>query len=142
MSEDLDPAGSDQHLTIEPRNNRILIILAVLGVIGTVFGIYAVSARFGIALFLGVALAFANYFWMRRSLKAIFATASEGVKPSFIGAGYFLRYLAFGSVIAIVYLTDIVPVIGLLFGMTGFGIAVMLEGFILIFLAIFGKKEI
>lgn len=142
MSDDLDPAGSDQHLTTEPRNNRILFILGVLGILGTIFGIYADSARFGIAFFLGVALAFANYFLMRRSLKAIFATASEGVKPSFIGAGYFLRYLALGAVVGIVYLSGVLPVIGLLFGMAGFGIAVMLEGFILIFLAIFGKKEI
>lgn len=139
MSEDLVPADSEQQLTTEPRNDRILFILGVLGIVGSTVGAYAMSARFGVAIFIGVGLAFANYFWMRRSLKAIFARAEGGQKPSFIGAGYFLRYLIFGLIIAVVYVSDVVPVIGLLFGMAGFAIAVMFDGFIRIFLAIFGK---
>ena len=142
MSDDLDPADTEQQLTTEPRNDRILVILGVIGVIGTFVGMFAVSVRFGIAIFTGVSIAFGNYFWMRRSLKAIFSKAEEGLKPKFIGAGYFLRYLVFGALIAVIYAADLLPISGILIGAAGFGFAVMIEAFIRIFSGYSGKKEI
>jgi len=117
-------------LTKRPRNERILVILAVLGVGGSIAGAAAVSARFGLAVLIGCVLAFVNYYWMRRSLKAIFDLAAVGRKPSFIGAGYFLRYLVLGAVVAFIYALDLLPIAGILVGMAGFGFAILVEGFL------------
>ena len=128
MSEDLEPADSDQQLTTPPRNERILVILACLGVGGSIAGAALVSARFGFAVLVGSVLSFINYYWMRHSLKAIFDRAREGERPSFLGAGYFIRYLVLGGVVAFIYALDLLPISGILVGMAGFGFAVLVEG--------------
>lgn len=130
MSDDHEPVDESQRLTKRPRNERILVILAVLGVGGSIAGAAAVSARFGLAVLIGCVLAFVNYYWMRRSLKAIFDLAAVGRKPSFIGAGYFLRYLVLGAVVAFIYALDLLPIAGILVGMAGFGFAILVEGFL------------
>ena len=133
VSEDLEPADGDQQLTTPPRNERILVILAVLGIGGSIAGTALVSARFGLAVLIGCVLAFVNYYWMQRSLKKIFSSAAEGEKPRFLGAGYFIRYLVLGTVVAIIYTLDLLPISGLLIGMAGFGFAILVEGFLRVF---------
>ena len=133
MSDEPDPVGEGQLLTTPPRNERILVILVVLGIGGSIAGAGFVSARFGLAVLVGCVLAFANYFWMQRSLKKIFATAAEGRKPSFLGAGYFIRYIVLGAVVATFYILDLLPISGLLVGMAGFGFAILVEGSIRLF---------
>lgn len=128
MSEELDPAVSEQQLTTPLSNRRILVILAVLSVAGSVAGAVLVSGRFGLAILTGCILAFANYFWMKRSLAKIFAIAEEGRKPRFVGAGYFVRYLVLGGIVAFIYIFDVLPIAGLLTGMAGFGFAILVEG--------------
>lgn len=133
MSEDRDPVDTDQQLTTTPRNERILVILAVLSVGGSIAGAALVSARFGLSLLVGCVLAFVNYYWMQRSLKKIFSKAAEGNKPSFLGAGYFIRYLVLGCVVAFFYVFQLLSVAGILIGMAGFGFAVLVEGFLRVF---------
>ena len=128
MSDDLDPVDESQPLTTPPRNERILVILAFLGVGGSIAGVALVSARFGLAVLVGSVLSFINYYWMRRSLKAIFDRTREGERPSFIGAGYFIRYIVLGGIVAFVYALDLLPISGILVGMAGFGFAVLVEG--------------
>ena len=130
MSENLEPADSDQQLTTPPRNERILVILAFLSVGGSVAGAATVSARFGLAILVGCVFAFVNYYWMQHSLKKIFSSTAEGEKPRFLGAGYFLRYLVLGTVVAFIYTLDLLPISGLLLGMAGFGFAILIEGFL------------
>ncbi|MGD9631251.1 MAG: ATP synthase subunit I [Pyrinomonadaceae bacterium] len=117
-------------MTKPPRNERILVILAVLGVGGSIAGAAAVSARFGLAVLIGCVLAFVNYYWMRHSLKKIFNSAAEGERPRFVGAGYFIRYVVLGCVVAFIYTLDLLPISGILVGMAGFGFAVLVEGFL------------
>ena len=133
MSDDRDPVDTDQQLTTTPRNERILVILAILSVGGSIAGAALVSARFGLSLLVGCVLAFVNYYWMQRSLKKIFSKAVEGNRPSFLGAGYFIRYLVLGCVIAFFYVSQLLPVAGILIGMAGFGFAVLIEGFLRVF---------
>ena len=127
MSVEIEPDGPERPLTTEARNERILIILAVLSVGGSVAGAVLVDARFGLGILVGCVLAFANYFWMRRSLRAIFASAEEGQKPSFVGAGYFIRYLVLGSIVAFFHVFGILPIAAVLVGMAGFGFAILFE---------------
>ena len=127
MSVDLDPNDPDQPLTTEARNDRILVILAVLGVGGSVAGAALMDARFGLGILVGCVLAFANYFWMRRSLRAIFSNVEEGQKPGFIGAGYFIRYLVLGGIVAFFHVFGLLPIGAILVGMAGFGFAILFE---------------
>ena len=115
-------------MTTPPRTERILVILACLGVAGSIVGAALVSARFGLAVLIGSVLSFINYYWMRRSLKAIFDRAREGERPSFLGAGYFIRYIVLAGVVAFIYALDLLPISGILVGMAGFGFAVLVEG--------------
>jgi hypothetical protein len=133
VSEDTDPAGDDQQLTTPPRNERILVILAVLSVGGSIAGAALDSARFGLSVLVGCVLAFVNYYWMQHSLKKIFSSAAEGQKPGFLGVGYFIRYLVLGCVVAFFYVLELLPISGILVGMAGFGFAVLVEGFIRVF---------
>jgi len=135
VSEDPEPADNEQQLTTPPRNERILLILAVLSVGGSIAGAAAVSARFGLAVLIGCVFAFVNYYWMQRSLKKIFSEAQEGEKPRFLGAGYFIRYLVLGTVVAVIYTLDLLPISGLLVGMAGFGFAILVEGFLRVFIS-------
>lgn len=130
MSDDHEPVDGSQRLTKPPRNERILVILAVLGIGGSIAGAAAVSARFGLAVLIGCVLAFVNYYWMQHSLKKIFSSAAEGERPRFVGAGYFIRYVVLGCVVAFIYTLDLLPISGILVGMAGFGFAVLVEGFL------------
>jgi len=127
VSVDLDPDGPDRPLTTEARNDRILVILAVLSIGGSIASAVLVDARFGLGVLVGCVLAFANYFWMRRSLRAIFSTAAEGQRPSFIGAGYFIRYLVLGGIVAFFHVFGLLPIAAVLVGMAGFGFAILFE---------------
>ena len=124
-------------------HRRILVLMAVIGLAASVLTAIYVSPRFGLGVFLGFLLAFVNYFWLKRTLGQIFETARvTGERPRMLAGKYFLRYLILAVVVAIVYATDVVPIAALIFGMAGFGLAIVAEGFIRIFSATFSSKEI
>ncbi len=123
-------------------NSRILAIMAVIGCLGTLVCSFYFSVRFGLGIFLGTASAFANYYWLRHTLDSIFYAVSEGEKPRFSLLKFLGRYLALGVLIAIVYLTKVVPIESFIFGLASIAFAVMIEGFIRVFTTIFTTKEI
>jgi hypothetical protein len=133
VSDEPEPAGESQQLTTPLRHGRILVILAVLGVIGTIAGAVLHSARFGVGVLAGSGLAFANYYWLKRSLKTIFATAADGQRPRMLAGNYFLRYIILGAIVAIIYAGDLLPIVPVILGMAGFGFAVVVEAFIRVF---------
>jgi hypothetical protein len=116
--------------------------MAVLGIAGAVAGVVLHSAGFGIGILTGTALAFANYYWLRHSLNKVFEAAARGEKPKVSAIRYIGRYLALAAVIAIVYVTGLLPVVPVIVGMAGFGFAVVLDGLFRIFSGIFSGKEI
>ncbi|MEO8649225.1 MAG: ATP synthase subunit I [Acidobacteriota bacterium] len=124
------------------RHGRILVIMAVLGVIGSLFAWIYVGGHFALGLFIGFALAFANYYWLRHSLRRIFAAAEHGERPRMLAAKYFVRYLVLGAIVAVIYFSGILPIAAVIVGMAGFGLAAVIEGFIRIFSGIFSDKEI
>ncbi|MGI8849104.1 MAG: hypothetical protein ACR2HT_02930, partial [Pyrinomonadaceae bacterium] len=75
------------------------------------------------------------------SLKGIFDKAITGDKPQFLATRYFLRYVSFGAVLTIVYLTEIVPVVAVLLGLASFALAIIIEAVIRLFSSVF-KKEV
>lgn len=122
-------------------NSRILVIMAVIGIVGSLVCSFYVSPLFGFGLFFGTAAAFANYLWMSRSLSHLFAAAAEDEKPKLSPLRFVGRYFAAGVLIAVVYLTKVVPITAFLLGLAAIAFAVMIEGFIRIFTTIFKTKE-
>lgn len=134
MSDQFEPLSADaQGNTTPPTNSRIIVIMAVLGVIGTIAGFVFISVPFGIGVLVGVSLAFINYFWLQHSLKKIFAAADSGEKPRMLAGRYFLRYLILGVIVAVIYASGWMPIAAVILGMAGIGFAVVIEGMIRIF---------
>lgn len=133
MAENSEPVSAEQPAVAKLSHRRILITMAVIAVLCSIAGLIFVSGRFAAGVLIGGLLSFLNYFWLKRSLKLIFDRAIAGDKPRFLGAKYFLRYVAFGAILTIVYLTDAVPVVAVILGIASFALAVVAEGMIRIF---------
>ena len=116
-----------------PTHGRILLIMAVLGLIFSIAGVVFHSLRFGVGVLTGTALAFASYYWLQHSLRKVFADAAEGEKPKVSVLRYVLRYLTLAVVIAIIYMTSVLPIIPVILGMGAFGFAVVVDGIIRMF---------
>ena len=110
----------------EITHRRLLITMAVVILVETAIGFTLFSAKAGSGVLIGGVLAFANYYWQRRSLKAIFDRAIQGDQARFLAVRYISRYVVIGAAVSIVYLTDLagtfpkeppsIPVIWLVFG--------------------------
>lgn len=132
MGEDTEPSANG---TIMPLSHgRILKLMAVIGLVGGILGIALVSLSFGAGVLVGSLLAFVNYYWLKHSLKKIFAAAAEsGERPRLQALRYLGRYIVIGGIVAVLYATDAVSATGLILGIGSFGIAVIFDGLIKIF---------
>lgn len=133
MGEDFEPSVSAAGSVRPLSHKRLLGIMAVLGVAGGIAGTAFGSFRFGLGIVIGTALAFANYFWLKSSLRRIFAAAEAGERPRMLAGKYFLRYLVLAAIVAIIYAADLLPIVALILGLAAFGFAVVVEGLIRIF---------
>lgn len=134
MSDKPEPSASANESVKPLSHGRILKLMAVLGLAGGVLGAIFVSGPFGAGVIVGVLLAFANYYWLRHSLKKVFAAAvATGERPRFLGLKYIGRYLILAAVVAVLYATEAVSIVGLILGMGSFGFAVVFEGLFNIF---------
>lgn len=141
MSEESGPEVNNESaapLSLE----RILILMAVIVVLGSVGAALTAGFGFALGLLVGGAVSFANYFWLKRSLSEIFERIiRDGEKPRFFSGAYVFRYLALGAVIAFVLLTDAVPFTAFVLGLASLAFAVMIEGFIQVFTIVFFRRE-
>ena len=144
MSEVSKADDIDDQNEIQPiSHRRILIEMAVFAAVGSVLTAIFVSVAFGFGLLLGAIMAFINYWWMKVSLKRIFERAVNfGEKPKFLASRYILRYVAVGIVLAVIFLTKIVPVTAVILGLASFAFAVIIEGIIKIFYSDIKNKEL
>jgi hypothetical protein len=111
----------------------ILIKMAIVIAVGSVVGFAFFSAKAGLGVLVGGVLGFANYFWQKHSLKAIFDRAIEGKKSRFLAARFILRYVVIAAALTAIYFTETVSIYAAIFGLASFAIAVMIEGFTRIF---------
>jgi hypothetical protein len=142
MGEDIEPTAQHAEIVTPPSHERILWIMAMLGVAGGIAGSVFKSFSFGLGILIGVALAFVNYYWLKRSLRKIFGAAESGERPSGLIGTYFVRYIALALVVAVVYITGLLPIVAVIIGLAAFGFAVLIEGFIRLFVTFFREKEI
>lgn len=130
MSDDIEPTADAVEIVQPPSHERILWIMAVLGVAGGIAGFAFKAFDFGLGILIGTALAFVNYYWLKSSLRKIFSAAESGEKPRMLAGGYFLRYIVLGIVVAVIYIAGLVPIVALILGLAGFGFAVVIDGII------------
>jgi ATP synthase I chain len=143
MSDDLEPVVTGEQAIVPLSHRRILVIMAVIGLAGSLGSAIFVSVSFGAGLFIGSVLAFINYYWLKVSLKKIFDLAAEtGERPRLLALKYFARYIVLGSIVALLYATGVVSAVGVILGMGGFGFAVVVEGILRIFSNPVSEKEI
>lgn len=133
MVENSEPAEATDNGVMPPTHRRILVIMAILGFAGAIAGAIFHSAGFGLGVLIGIGLAFANYYWLKRTLQNVFAAAVDGEKPRISAIRYILRYFTLAAVIAVIYATNVLPIVAVILGMGGFGFAVVVDGFIRIF---------
>ena len=142
MSGNSEQVTTEQQTVQQLSHRRILVLMAAVVIIAVALGSAFVSTNFGIGVLIGGILSFINYFWLKSSLKNLFAAAVSGEKPRFLATKYLLRYAGFGFVLAIVYLTKTVPIVAVLLGLASFALAIIIEAFIRLFSSFFIKKEI
>ena len=130
MAEDIEPTGELAETAPPPTHQRILWIMAFLGIAGGIVGFAVESFAFGLGVVIGTALAFANYYWLKSSLRKIFDAARSGERPRMLAGKYFLRYVVLAIIVAVIYIADIVPIVALILGLAGFGFAVIIDGII------------
>ena len=143
MSDEIEPVVPVEQAIVPLSHTRILVIMAVTGLAGSILGSALVSVSLGAGVFIGSVLAFINYYWLKVSLRKIFDLAAEtGERPRLLALKYFARYLVLGTVVAILYTTGAVSIIGVILGMGSFGFAVVIEGILRIFSNPVSEKEI
>jgi hypothetical protein len=128
MGDELEPIAATDGSDVLISHRRILITMAAVIVFGTIAGLIFISASVGFGVFIGGLLAYANYFWQKHSIKAIFDRAVHGHKPRFLALRYLLRYVALGGVLTLIYFTQTVSIFAVIFGLSSFAAAVMIEG--------------
>lgn len=142
MSES-DEAFETVETDVQPiSHRRILAIMAVLVMIGAVLSFIYLSWQFGLGFLFGGILSFINYYWLKTSLKKVFDRAIFDERPRFTATKYMLRYAVFGGLLVLIYLTELVPVVSVILGLTSFAFAILIEAFIRIFSSFFNKKDI
>ncbi len=129
--------------TVQPiTHRRILSVMAVCVVAGTILSFVFGSWQFGLGFLVGGILSFINYYWLKISLKKVFDSAEADEKPRISATRYMLRYVVFGGLLVLIYLTKTVPVAAVILGLASFAFAILIEAFIRIFSSFFNKKDI
>ncbi|MDH3530074.1 MAG: ATP synthase subunit I [Acidobacteriota bacterium] len=133
MSEEVNSHGAVPFQNEGRFHNRILAIMGSLALAGAVLTGLAVSPRFGAGFLVGGLFSVANYYWIKKTTRKFFEKAVKGQATGMMGLRFVLRYFLLGVVLATVYITGIVPVIAVLLGLSGFALAVVIEGIYSIF---------
>jgi ATP synthase I chain. len=133
MGEESPALPTEAPLTSNISHRRLLIEMAVLIALGSVAGFIFGGLRFGFGVLFGGALAFLNYYWLKRSTAAIFEKAVSGANAVFVSFRFILRYIAVGVVILAVHFSGAMPAVAVIAGLSAFAIAVVVDGLISIF---------
>lgn len=139
MSEAEKPFQTEESTVQSLSHRRILTVMAVCIIAGTILSFVFYSSRFGIGFLIGGILSFVNYYWLKISLKRVFDSADAGEAPRVSATRYMLRYAAFGGLLLLIYLSELLPVAAIILGLASFAFAVVIEAFIRIFAGFFNK---
>ena len=133
MSDKVDPLTTESSAELHLSHRRILVIMASVAVAGFVIAAVFFDIRAGLGVVVGAGMAFANYFWQRRSMRRMFEKALAGEKVFLPAFAYILRYVALGLIVWFFYATGALPVAAVVAGFGSFSLAIVIEGLIGIF---------
>ena len=142
MSEDSKQLNPGEDGIAPVSNERILSAMVFVVIVGTIFGFAFGGWKFGLGFLFGGILSFINYFWLKATLRDIFDKVVEEETGRFSAIRFFFRYLLIGVVLWFIFYTDLLPIIAVVFGLTSFAFAVLIEAFIRIFSHIFKREEV
>jgi len=143
MSDDSDSFITEQSTLPPISHRRILWTMGLVAIVAGLAGFIFVSWKFGLGVILGGVLSFINYYWLKVSLKRLFDNAvAHGEKPRFLAVRYFARYLTLGGILTIVFLTETIPVVAVVLGLSSFALAIVIEGLIRLFSTFFKSREL
>ena len=141
MSETTDNHVAETEPATPISNRRILWVMAIVNVLGSLACFIFVSRLFGLGVFIGGILAFINYYWLKHSLKKMFIETEEGEhKPRYTAVRYILRYFTLGAILLLIFLTHTVPIESVILGLASLAFAIIVEAFIRIS-SFFFKRE-
>ena len=142
MGEKSEPLAEEVGSEVAIISHRgILVKMAIVIAVGSIAGFAFFSVKAGVGVLVGGVLGFANYFWQKHSLKAIFERAVDGKPTRFLAARYILRYVAIGAALTVIYFTETVSIYAAIFGLASFALAVMIEGITSIFSSSKGQES-
>jgi hypothetical protein len=133
MGEESPALPTEAPVTRNISHRQLLIEMAALIAVGSIPGFVFGGLRFGFGVLFGGALAFVNYYWLKRSTAAIFEKAASGASAAFVSLRFILRYIAVGLVILAVHFSGAMPAVAVIAGLSAFAIAVVVDGLISIF---------
>ena len=133
MGVDLTTSGSEQIAEDVDHHGRLLRIMTVMVIIGALTTGIAISMRFGIGVLVGGIFSVLNFYWLKVTLRKFVDNAANGEPLGMMGVRFILRYFLLGFIVLAVWLTGLLPIISVLFGLAGFALAVVFEGLISIF---------
>jgi hypothetical protein len=128
MSED-----SESFKVVEQKNagaeiNRFLFLMLGVVILGTIGTWFFLDAKFAFGFAIGGLFAFVNIFWLRSTLRRVFAKVADENGRKFLSLRFVLRYAAIGVFLLVVFKTQFAPVAAVLFGMASFAFVVLIEG--------------
>ncbi|CAN5317812.1 hypothetical protein BH10ACI1_BH10ACI1_23130 [soil metagenome] len=142
MSEVSDNSAADQETPTLISNQRIVWLMGIVVISGSLASLIFISQLSALGFFIGGILSFANYFWLKSSLKKMFVETSEGEhKPHYSAVRYILRYFMLAAILAVIFLTHTVPIAAVVLGLVSFAIAIIIEAFIRLFSSFFKREE-
>lgn len=123
MGEDLEPITAVPVIS----HRGILTIMAVVVLLASVCGFIFGGTRFGFGVIFGGVLSFANYIWLDRTTKAMFAPNANAT-PGILAVKYIFRYVVIGGILLLVFLTGALPISAVILGLSAFALAVVIQG--------------
>lgn len=126
----------------EYSEKRLLVLTAIVWLmlaLGSLrFGDWRVTA----GVLLGGVLSFLNVYWLKVSLKSLFAKDVAGEpSPHINSALYVLRYVFIAAIIAAAVLLRLVSVAATIVGLLSFAFAILLEAIIQLYFVIVNREE-
>ena len=118
---------------------RILIIMTVLLAASVITSFFLWEWRVTAGLIVGGVLGIVNFYWLKASLGKMLGLAAAGsVEPTGLWLlRYNLRFFSLILIVMAVYLAGIVSLPAVLCGLLSLAMAIVIEGFIQLFLAVF-----
>lgn len=132
MSEETKPV-SEETSSVEKRLWRLMLVSLVIEI---VLSLFFANLEMTSGICIGGILAIVNFRMLQNSVRGLWQK-----QTNYFAVKFFLRYVIIGLVILLFYYLKIVSIFGILFGISSFVIALMIEALIQFYFVITKHEE-